>query len=381
MAWMRSGSPEAYSITGPCPDNTAENKSRLDLKLLMITSAVGYLASGLAMCDWRTIVEGKDQIDNDYYLLNVAPNQNQNKVQFCTKLVSQLVLDNEAVIFARGSGLYVADSWSYEPHGTGMDWYRNVSVDGTSETTDFQASDIMHLQLDCEGVTPLLNQLATEYEDIIEVAAEGYKRQTADKGIIQQDSLARGVKESQELQEARIKRKFKEFYGPQSAAIILTKGYTYVPQGSSARNTSELNDVANLTDEWAERVGMALRVPPVLLKGNAENTSHARADLITYGISPIARQIEAEYNAKKVTRRNYLNGTRLLIDPTPIEMADLSSRATYGDKLLGSGVSINELRRMRLEPLLTEPGADTHFVTLNYGQLGAQDGTATQKED
>lgn len=156
----------------------------------------------------------------------------------------------------------------------------------------------------------------------------------------------------------------------------LTKGYDYTHIASSNRNTSEINDVQTLTDEFSERVGLALRVPIALIKGNAENTEAARTDLIMYGVKPIAQMIKQEYNAKRLGAATVQWGSRLYIDPMPIQLSNMESVSNFCERMTSCGqYSVDELRDLRGEPLLGTPEAQKHYITKNYGELGAEEGS------
>lgn len=358
--------------------DTGEEGQSLNLKLLMMASAIGYLAAGLLMCDWRTIVGGKDVRQSEYYRLNNAPNPNQNKAEFCSRLVADLCISNEALVIEVGGNLYLAESWNLEEGGTREDWYRNILIDGDGDRAYSRpASEVLHLRMSWTGLWPLLSQAAEEYQSLISTACRGYANQAAEKGILSIGSLAQGDSKKAKARELLIKQQFKEFFSAKSSVLALRSGYTYTPHSTAHRNTSEMNDVANLSDEYAERVGLAIRVPPALLKGNAENTSHANVSLIVWGVKPIADQIEAEYGAKRLGFDRLARGDRLYIDPMPIYLANPETMANVCERMTSCGqYSIDELRSARGETLLGTPEAQKHYITKNYGELGHQDETS-----
>lgn len=368
--------PDSEEITPEAVDSGGGGEYTLRLKMLMMASAIGYLSAGLLMCDWRTIIRGKDVKQTEYYRLNNGPNCNQNKAEFLSKLVTDLAIQNEALIIDVGGQLFLADSWNLEERGTGENWYNGIHIDGDSgRNYNRPASQVMHLTMSWIGLWPMLSELAEEYESMISAAANGYATQTSERGVLNVSNLARGDPKETEYRERLLKRQFKEFFSTKSSVLILRDGYTYTPHSTAHRNTSEMNDVANLSDEYAERVGLALRVPPALLKGNAENTAQANIMLATYGIKPIAKQIEAEYGAKRLGMERLARGDRLHIDLLPLFMADPQTMASVCEKLTSCGQSsVDELRAVRGEPLLGTPEAQKHYITKNYGELGAQEG-------
>lgn len=358
---------EIESSTG----DTAKADKILNLKILMMASAAGYLASGLSMCQWRTIENGKESKSTEYFRLNNRPNRNQSKAEFCSKLVEHLVLQNEALVFSPdGKDLYVADNWNVERRGTKNDIYRDVSVNDDDRTFQFQSSGVMHIKMDWTGLAPLISSIGDEYEAMIGTSYIGYRKQSGTKGVVNIQGLESGTDEQRTRILNRIKTQFKAFFDNQNAVLALNTGYTYTPVSTSARNTSEMNDIANMTDEFAERVGLALRVPVALMKGSVENTENARTDLVMFGIRPIAQAFEQEYNAKRLGEREFSRGSRLFIDPLPIQLGDVASLPTFCERMTSCGqYSVDELRDLRGEPLLGTPEAQKHYITKNYGLL------------
>lgn len=370
MNWLTGKTTGDYQIEQDT--GTKENaETVLNLKMLMMASAAGYLASGLSMCRWRTIQRGKEEKGAEYFRLNNRPNANQSKAEFCARLVYYLAVQNEALVFSpNGKDLYVADSWNVEHRGTANDVYRDVSVDNDTRTFTFNAQDVMHVKMDWTGLWPLLSSIGDEYEAMIATAYGGYKRQSGAKGVLNVTGLESGTQEQRTALMNRLQAQFKTFFSSQNGVLTLNTGYTYTPIATSARNTSEMNDIANMTDEFAERLGLALRVPVALMKGSVENTQNARTDLVMFGIKPIAQAFEQEYNAKRLGEREFIKGSRLFIDPLPIQIANIENLPTFCERMTSCGqCSVDELRDLRGEPLLGTPEAQKHYITKNYGLL------------
>lgn len=370
--WLTGKTTGDYQIECASGTGATENADKiLNLKMLMMASAAGYLAAGLSMCQWRTMKNGKEEKGQEFFRLNNRPNGNQSKAEFCSKLVYYLAVQNEALVFSpNGKDLYVADSWNVEKRGTRNDIYRDVSVDNDDRTFTYSSEDVMHIKMDWTGLYPLLSSVGDEYETMIGTAYGGYRRQSGSKGVLNIMGLESGTDSQREALMSRLQRQLKTFFDSQNGALTLNTGYTYTPIATSARNTSEMNDIANMTDEFAERLGLALRVPVALMKGSVENTENAKTDLVMFGIRPIAQAFEQEYNAKRLGQSAFVRGSRLFIDPLPIQLGDIASLPTFCERMTSCGqYSVDELRDLRGEPLLGTPEAQKHYITKNYGLL------------
>lgn len=382
--WLSGKKTGDYKIEAEPVAGTTETAEKiLDIKMLMMASAAGYLAAGLSMCRWRTIKDGKEEKGAEFFRLNNRPNGNQSKAEFCARLVFWLAMQNEALVFSpNGKDLYVADSWNVERRGTQTDIYRDVSVDDDTRTYTFSAAEVMHIKMDWTGLAPLLSSIGDEYETMIGTAYGGYRRQSGTKGVLNIVGLESGTEAQRTALMNRLQAQLKTFFNSPNGALTLNTGYTYTPIATSARNTSEMNDIANMTDEFAERLGLALRVPVALMKGSVENTENARTDLVMFGIRPIAQAFEQEYNAKRLGEKEYTRGSRLFIDPLPIQLGDTGSLPQFCERMTSCGqYSVDELRDLRGEPLLGTPEAQKHYITKNYGLLENPDEAAGQTAD
>lgn len=254
-------------------------------------------------------------------------------------------------------------------------------IDGDDNTYSLPASEVMHLKAGEQSLWPLLNQLADEYEQLMSVAADGYTKQAGEHGILKISSSQSGTPEEQKARIRQLSERFREYFSATNAVIPLYSGYDYESHSSAHRNTSEMNDLINLSDEWAEKLSLAVGVPAALLKGNAENTENAQKELILYGIKPLALQIEQEYNFRRYTALQLRKGSKLYIDPITIQLSDATALANFCERMTSCGQhSIDELRQMRGEPLLGTPEAQKHWITKNYGYLGSEDITEQSTE-
>ena len=385
MKWLQNGSQDpddTYYVESATGIGVDEADKALELKLLMMNSALGYLAAALSMCRWRVIRSGVEVADREYFRLNSCPNRSQNKMQFCSELVYRLAFYNEALIISPKAGddsLWIADSWSAEDHGQAGVIYRNVHIENDERTYTLKDSEVLHIKLNWRGLYPLLAQAATDYETMIGYAVTGYAKQAGERGILEISSVASGTPEQQAAFIKSLEDRFSRYFKSNNAVLPLQAGNKYTMNSTAHRNTSEINDVINLTNEFAERVALALRVPVALMKGNVENTSHARTDLILYGVKPIATQIEQEYNMKRLGMDEMVRGSRLYIDPVTINLTNPEDMATFCEKMVSCGqYSVDELRNLRGEPLLGTPEAQIHYITKNYGFLGSDNDDGTQ---
>lgn len=369
---------EGFSLEQEMNDREKTAENVLNLKLLSMATALGYLAVGLASCDFRTIQNGKEVFGEEYFRLNCQMNPNQTKHDFCMKLLYKLGWNNEALIFSPpfSNDLYIADSYTRRDGGLLGDSFEDITVDGDNNRFSFHCSEVMLIRLNWTGLRPLLGQVASEYEALITTAATGYKRQAGERGTLQMVSGASGTNEQYERIVERLRKQFDSYYRATNAVLPIPKGYTYTQNATAHRNTSEMNDLINLSDEWNERLGLALRFPVALLKGNVENIENARNDLIAYGIrQSLAEPIMEAYNSRRIGMKGFTKGSYLLIDTTPLYISHPDHLGSFCDKMISTAqYSPEDLRRLRKEPVIGTPEAREYYITMNYSTLKAAAG-------
>ena len=92
MDWIKGFSKDKVRSEVVGYGNTA---LQLYYKKFAIDSVISLIANALVMSEFQTLENGKEVKKNNYYLLNVEPNKNQNATEFWHEVVSKLIYDNE----------------------------------------------------------------------------------------------------------------------------------------------------------------------------------------------------------------------------------------------------------------------------------------------
>ena len=116
----------------------------------------------------------------------------------------------------------------------------------------------------------------------------------------------------------------------------------------------------------------------MLIKGEVENTGNATRRALTTAIDPICDQIGEEITRKRYGFELWSQGSYARMDSSAIEHFDLFGSAANIEKLVGSGWSVNDIRRAAGEETINESWADEHFITKNFelasALIAAQEG-------
>jgi HK97 family phage portal protein len=339
----------------------------LEIERIAIQSAVGIIAAAVGQCRFRTFMNGEEVMEEEYYTWNYSPNDNQNSTQFLQDMVETLVYNNEVLVVEQGGKLYVTDTFSYNIKGTKEAVYQNITVNGEN-IPDKKARDALYLCMANTDVRPYLSQLCHQYEGIIAKALESYEKAGADKGFLNIDTAKRGPIDYEKYHKDLLENKFKAFFSSKNAVLPLYAGYTYTPASRTIRNTSEINDIKNMSDEIYNRVGQVFRVPPAFLRGEIAQSGEAVDNFLKFCIRPICDMLEEEITRKRYGIKGVKDGSYVSIDTSMIEISGIFASADKLDKIIGSGIlSIDEVRQKVGERALGTEEAQTHFITKNYG--------------
>ena len=350
----------------------------LELEKIAIQTAIGYIASAVSQCEFRTFLNGKEVREEEYYRWNYSPNVNQNSSQFIWDWVETLIYDGDALIIEEQNQLFLADTYTTNENGINERIFENISVDG-QDLRSRPARDALYVVFDNNDIRPMLSRVCNEYENLIEKAVEGYTKSYSEKGVLAMDANKRGKTEDEDLKMELIGKRFKKFFSAENAVLPLYGGQTYTPQTKNLRNTSDINDVKILTDEIYNRVGQVFRIPPTLLRGEIGDVDASTKNFLRYSVKPICFLLEREITRKLYGPKAMEKGSYLMIDTSRLEITGAFDMAEKVDKLIACGLySIDEARRKTGEPEVGLPETQKHFITKNYAEIQQEGGNADE---
>lgn len=356
-----------------------DDEMPLELERVAIQSAVGLISSAVSQCRFRTFMDGKEVKEDEYYLWNYEPNKNQNSTQFLQDLIETIIYNNEALVVEVRGQLFIADSFTYQKNGTQETVFTNITVN-CEEISNRKASEVLYFPLNNMEISSLLSDLCQKYEKIIATALNSYERSSAEKGILNIDSVKRGSSGWEEYQKDLLQNKFKQFFSAKNSVLPLHAGYTYTSHKREMRNTSEINDVKSMSDEIYNHVGQIFQIPPAMLRGETAQSGDVIDRFIRFGVRPYCNMIEEEATRKRYGRKHMLEGSYMTVDTSMLEISGIFASADKLDKVIGSGIlSIDEVREKVGERALGTEESQKHFITKNYGTLDAGEGKSDEK--
>lgn len=377
MAEFFSREPEAngtYSLSGAPPGSAVE---ALNIEELALFSVIDLISSVGAMCEWRFYKDRTRVERDDWYTWNVSPNPDQNGAEFKRLLFARMLRFNEALVFEQNGNYYLAETFSREQDGFRPAVYTGVSYRGQSVTRALREDEVMHFRLAASGQAwALQNNIRGLYSAAMQEAWDKYRKSGGKSGILKVGMQARGKPSFEKDYETLMNDRFRRFFDAKNAVLPLFDGYDYVPQNgpSSQKSTSEVSDIGALLQQAQVSACNPYHVPPSILRGEVTNLDDAVNSMLTFGVKPPLKTVEAEYN-RKMYGKEMLNGWRMQISTVGIKSVDILSQAANAEKLVQNRLyNSNGIREIFGDEPIPEKWADEYVITKNVEPTSTGEG-------
>lgn len=336
-------------------------------------SGIGIISKALSKCEFKTYIGGKEHKGKEYYLLNVKPNQNQNKAEFWQEVVRKLYEneDNDCLIFEINNQLYCADSFSRREYAFVDDLFYGITYKGLTLDAPIYARNAIYLKLAESGIYSAVNKTARTIEETFRRTVEGYEQKSSTHATMEIATQMGGFgnnKNPVKASEKAINNDYSSFFKKRNVIMPLYEGYKLntIKTGTEIA-ASELKTLISLENEC---VSQAIGVPLPLMRGEVADTKDAVDNLLTFVVDPLGEIIGSEFTSKRYARDKVLDGCRMRVDSTNVKHIDIFGVSTAFDKLFSSaGFSVNELRGYLGQDRVEEPWADAHYITKNYESI------------
>jgi HK97 family phage portal protein len=360
-----SGDPEPTQVE---VDEFLNIQAELVVRNLAFQTAVNLIANSISKCEFKTYLNNEELKKQEYYLWNIEPNKNQNSSQFIHKWISMLFERNECLIIESNGQLLVVDSFNKTEYALFDYTFSGVTVGDFTFGKTFKMSEVMYFKLNNKDIRRVINLMYESYGKLIAYGQNSYKKSRGSKGVVEVNATAEGKANFKETFEKLMNERFKKFFEADNAVLPLFDGYKYTDIGSKTYNTEGTRDIKAMVDDIYDFTARALRIPPVMLKGDLANVSDTVVNnYLTFCVDPLIDMLQEEINRKRSGYSGYSQGTYLDIDTKSIKHIDLLSVSTAIDKLIGSGAfCVNDIRKLVGEQIIDEPWAWKHWMTKNY---------------
>jgi len=353
-------------------ETTSKEIEKIQITRFAINCAVALVANATAAAEFETFKEKKKVTDGEYWLWNIQPNPKENKQQFITKVVRNLLTKSEALIIERNHYLYVADGFTKEEKSLNKDKFSDIRVGETDISRTYDSSEVIYLSLKDPKINDLLESAANAYCELLSFSASKLKKSALSKGVISVEAQIGGAtREKMDEADNALKANIQKFLNSDDDKVLpLRKGMKYeeLSKGHSGENPA--TEVGELTKQIFSRVGEAFHIPIGILMGNVADVKTLREDFITDAVkNTVTEQLQTEINAKRYNAESFAEGTFLKINTSKIEARSLVNNAQAVYNLFGSGYSRDEIDEMFGNVPHDEPWSRKHYRTLNNTEI------------
>lgn len=339
-------------------------------KELAIQAGINLIANTVARSEFLTYEKGQETRKDNYYLLNVEPNQNKSANKFWRDVINRLVYDNECLVIQQDGMFYVADSFDVVKFAFKENIYKNIVVEDYNLRNVYRESQVFHFELHNEKIRTVIDGLYNSYSKLMQASSKNYIKNKAKRGTLEVPTGYTQTDKGQKDLEDLLGKRFKRFFEAENGAVLpLTSGLKYTELNSEvgSRGTTEGRDIRAFIDDIFDYVAIALQIPPQLLKGNVVDTDKIVNNFLTFCINPIAELLTDEINRKLYGKKAFLERTYCKLDTSRIKVVELKDIANALDILtrIGAYCVDDSLRALGMEPLNTE-WSKKRFMTKNY---------------
>lgn len=356
----------------------------LRIKELMIEHAIDLIAKTIAKSEIHVFRNKKGkitkQVDDVYYTLNVRPNANQDGTTFIYNIVAKLLRENEALVVRLNSGdLFLADRFSTTDDIIKGKIYHDIYIydDNLNEIAlnkRITADDAVFLSLGDSQIKKVLDSFYADYAEMISASVSGYKRSNFKKYKLELPVLNQPLRDATTRKEIDLKDYVNKIAGDllknEDSIVALSETFGLDVVGEESVRSSE--DTREMIRDFGNKVAMAFNIPLDIYYGSKTDKSTGTNDFITFAVMPILSIVEDAFNAKLISKQNYLMGERIKFDKFTMKHFDITDVAGSLDKLFAIGWSHNDLREIIGLPLIEEEWANRHHVTKNYMNVNGE---------
>lgn len=336
---------------------------------LALEAGISLISRTVARAEFQTFIKGKENKGTNYYIFNVAANQNTSANLFWGNVVTKLLTDGEALILLQDAKLYLADSFTRTEYAFIENEYSEITIGDYALKETWKENKVLYLKKDNRNLIRALGAINSDYSKLITSSIKGYQNSKARKGKLKiPTNLPKELQAEGALQK-HISTSMKDFMDPSKDAVFPeTNGldYTEISESKGSKSNDSGREAKNFANDIFEFVAIALGIPPSLLKGDTVQTKDAVNNFLTFCINPIADLIQDEINRKMYGEKEYLSNNYVRVDTSNIKAVDLRDVANSIDLLNRNGaLTIDDtLRTLGKEPIGGNVGT-MRFVTKN----------------
>lgn len=360
----------------------AKDLTKVQLAVMAQEKAAGMIAKAIAKSEIVLTKGEKRRKDQEYYRLNIRPNDNETGTDFWFKVARELVATGDCVVVRMPNGKYYrANSYQMDDYVLfGKTYSHIVLTDGYNEVTlryGVNSDDIMHFRYGTakmrkftDNVLNNLNDALNAVQSLETIANTPLLKFKVDANLQFRRRTADGKEIRLTLD--NVIDEFKEKIDGKKLAIITEQTGTSL-EFMDVKKQVTAAEVGALADIINKECAAAYDIPLGVFNGQITEQSDATNEFITYAVSPVAEVINDTLGAKLVGEKDYIKGERAFVWLAHFKHVDVIDASPNLDKLRAIGFTLDEIFEMVGYPALNTEFSTTRALTKNYATEGQEE--------
>lgn len=360
----------------------ATDLTKVQLAVMAQEKAACMIAKAIAKSE-IVLTKGEERRkDEEYYRLNIRPNDNETGTDFWFNVARELVATGDCVVVRMPNGKYYrANSYQMDDYVLFGKTYSNIVItDGYNEVAlryGVNSDDIMHFRYGTEKMRVFTKNVLGCLDDALDavrsletIANTPLLKYKVDANL----QFRRRTTDGKEVRLTldNVLDEFKAKIDGKKLAIITEQTgssleFMDVKKQVSAAEVTALADVIN------KECAAAYDIPLGVFNGQITEQSDATNEFITYAVGPPAEVINDTLNAKLVGEKDYVAGERAFVWLAHFKHIDVIDAANSLDKLRAIGFTLDEIFEMVGYPALNTDFSTKRALTKNYATEGLEE--------
>lgn len=360
----------------------AKDLTKVQLAVMAQEKAAGMIAKAIAKSEIVLTKGEKRRKDQEYYRLNIRPNDNETGTDFWFNVARELVATGDCVVVRMPNGKYYrANSYQMDDYVLFGKTYSNIVLtDGYNEVAlryGVNSDDIMHFRYGTakmrkftDNVLNNLNDALNAVQSLETIANTPLLKFKVDANL----QFRRRTVDGKEIRLTldNVLDEFKEKIDGKKLAIITEQTGTSL-EFMDVKKQVTAAEVGALADIINKECAAAYDIPLGVFNGQITEQSDATNEFITYAVSPVAEVINDTLDAKLVGEKDYIEGERAFVWLAHFKHVDVIDASPNLDKLRAIGFTLDEIFEMVGYPALNTEFSTSRALTKNYATEGQEE--------
>ena len=360
----------------------AKDLTKVQLAVMAQEKAAGMIAKAIAKSEIVLTKGEKRRKDQEYYRLNIRPNDNETGTDFWFNVARELVATGDCVVVRMPNGKYYrANSYQMDDYVLFGKTYSNIVLtDGYNEVAlryGVNSDDIMHFRYGTakmrkftDNVLNNLNDALNAVQSLETIANTPLLKFKVDANL----QFRRRTVDGKEIRLTldNVLDEFKEKIDGKKLAIITEQTGTSL-EFMDVKKQVTAAEVGALADIINKECAAAYDIPLGVFNGQITEQSDATNEFITYAVSPVAEVINDTLDAKLVGEKDYIEGERAFVWLAHFKHVDVIDASPNLDKLRAIGFTLDEIFEMVGYPALNTEFSTSRALTKNYATEGTEE--------